>query len=260
MSTKKQILKGKTIGQARLLGSTDKNQPIQNPTTNDVPAPTTSGALKESILAALKAAGSSGLTCSELAAKLGVELKIVAIWFSTTGVKMPEIKKIAAGHFAFLPPPYIYDGEDRRPDVDYALGVAMKAAEAKGWGKHEYDFIKYANIVEFAIDDITASSPYGIKPPTVEVVEPMLDLIDWDNDLTPYPVVWHIWQDAVDEAKGQPTREQVVESKKRMLIEALKQDLQKLPIDRLSQLYVSANDHYRVIRMNRTPHSTQFSS
>jgi hypothetical protein len=58
------------------------------------------GALKEGILAALEAAGSTGAAVTQLAAQLGVEPANVHVWFATTGKKLSHITKIAPGRYA----------------------------------------------------------------------------------------------------------------------------------------------------------------
>jgi len=57
------------------------------------------GGLKTKILAALKAAGDAGVKVTELSKKLGVKNQNVHVWFSSTGKKHPEIKRIGKGHF-----------------------------------------------------------------------------------------------------------------------------------------------------------------
>ena len=53
--------------------------------------------LKERIVGALKAAGKSGATVKDLAAKLGKGSGNVSVWFHTTGKGIREIKKVAPG-------------------------------------------------------------------------------------------------------------------------------------------------------------------
>ncbi|HEY8901282.1 MAG TPA: hypothetical protein VIM61_12790 [Chthoniobacterales bacterium] len=81
--------------------------PKAAPAPKEAPAPKAAapvrakrGALKEGILAALEAAGPEGLSVSELSNKLGVEPANVHVWFSTTGKKLTEISKVAAGRYA----------------------------------------------------------------------------------------------------------------------------------------------------------------
>jgi hypothetical protein len=59
------------------------------------------GELKESILAALKAAGSGGLFVKDLAPKLGAKNQNLHVWFSTTGKSVKGLKKNAAGAWTF---------------------------------------------------------------------------------------------------------------------------------------------------------------
>lgn len=51
------------------------------------------GALKESILAALKAAGPEGLGAKELSTSLNVPNQNIHVWFSSTGKKIPGLRK-----------------------------------------------------------------------------------------------------------------------------------------------------------------------
>jgi len=53
------------------------------------------GQVTANILAELKAAGSAGITVSDLSKKLGASYKNVYIWFATTGKKQTGLKKIA---------------------------------------------------------------------------------------------------------------------------------------------------------------------
>ena len=57
------------------------------------------GALKESILGALKAAGDKGITVKELSQKLGVKNQNVHVWFSSTGRKLGTIQKVGSGRY-----------------------------------------------------------------------------------------------------------------------------------------------------------------
>jgi hypothetical protein len=56
--------------------------------------------LKEPLLKALKAAGSSGITVKELAAKLKVKPGNVFSWFYTTGKKIKGISKIGEARYS----------------------------------------------------------------------------------------------------------------------------------------------------------------
>ncbi len=60
------------------------------------------GALKERIVGLLEAAGKEGVTVKEVAAKLGVKPQNIHVWFSSTGRKLKEIKRIAPGQFAWV--------------------------------------------------------------------------------------------------------------------------------------------------------------
>lgn len=60
------------------------------------------GGLKSRILSALKAAGDAGVKVTDLAKKIGVKNTNVHVWFSTTGKKHPDIKKVGKGHFKLV--------------------------------------------------------------------------------------------------------------------------------------------------------------
>lgn len=57
------------------------------------------GAIKKKIIAALKAAGDAGMKVTDLSKKIGVKNANVHVWFSSTGSKLPEIKKVGKGHY-----------------------------------------------------------------------------------------------------------------------------------------------------------------
>jgi hypothetical protein len=57
------------------------------------------GTLKKKIFAALKAAGDAGIKVADLSKKIGVKNANVHVWFSSTGSKLPEIKKVGKGHY-----------------------------------------------------------------------------------------------------------------------------------------------------------------
>lgn len=57
------------------------------------------GQIKKKILAALKAAGDAGMKVTDLSKKIGVKNANVHVWFSSTGSKLPEIKKVGKGHY-----------------------------------------------------------------------------------------------------------------------------------------------------------------
>jgi hypothetical protein len=57
--------------------------------------------LKAPLLKALSAAGSSGITVKELAAKLKVKPGNIFSWFYTTGKKISGIKKIGEAKYAY---------------------------------------------------------------------------------------------------------------------------------------------------------------
>lgn len=57
------------------------------------------GALKASILAALRSAGKSGLTIGELSGKVGARRANLYVWFNGTGRRTRGIKKIGAARY-----------------------------------------------------------------------------------------------------------------------------------------------------------------
>ena len=60
------------------------------------------GQIKKKILAALKAAGDAGMKVTDLSKKIGVKNANVHVWFSSTGKKLPEIKRVGKGHFKLV--------------------------------------------------------------------------------------------------------------------------------------------------------------
>jgi len=58
------------------------------------------GALKEAVLAELKAAGSKGVSVKDLSDKLGVKNQNLHVWFSTTGKTVKGLKKTGTGTWA----------------------------------------------------------------------------------------------------------------------------------------------------------------
>jgi hypothetical protein len=57
------------------------------------------GTIKKKIITALKAAGDAGMKVTDLSKKIGVKNANVHVWFSSTGSKLPEIKKVGKGHY-----------------------------------------------------------------------------------------------------------------------------------------------------------------
>lgn len=58
--------------------------------------------MKESILACLREAGGAGKTSAEIAGELGVLKSRVQSWFSSTGKKCAEVRKIGTGRWRFV--------------------------------------------------------------------------------------------------------------------------------------------------------------
>lgn len=65
------------------------------------------GKFKDKILALLQGAGKEGLSVRDLAGKLGVKPQRMYVWFSASGSRMKEIKKVAPATYAWVssPPP-----------------------------------------------------------------------------------------------------------------------------------------------------------
>ena len=59
------------------------------------------GALKEALLAELKAAGSKGVSVKDLSSKLGVKNQNLHVWFATTGKTVKGLKKAGTGIWAY---------------------------------------------------------------------------------------------------------------------------------------------------------------
>jgi hypothetical protein len=59
------------------------------------------GALKEAILAELKAAGSKGAAVKDLSVKLGVKNQNLHVWFATTGKSVKGLKKTGTGTWSY---------------------------------------------------------------------------------------------------------------------------------------------------------------
>jgi hypothetical protein len=59
------------------------------------------GALKEAILAELKAAGSKGAAVKDLSATLGVKNQNLHVWFATTGKTVKGLKKTGTGTWSY---------------------------------------------------------------------------------------------------------------------------------------------------------------
>jgi transposase len=49
----------------------------------------------------MQAAGKSGVTVKEVAAKLGKSYASISVWIHTIGKRIKEIKKVAPGKFAW---------------------------------------------------------------------------------------------------------------------------------------------------------------
>lgn len=60
------------------------------------------GQLKKRIIAALTAAGKSGITIKDLSEKLGTSYGNISVWFHTTAKGVKQVKKVAPGRFAWV--------------------------------------------------------------------------------------------------------------------------------------------------------------
>lgn len=57
------------------------------------------GALSDSILKTLQAAGDKGITIKDLSKEVGANYRNVSVWFVTTGKKYPKVKKVGPAHY-----------------------------------------------------------------------------------------------------------------------------------------------------------------
>ncbi len=57
------------------------------------------GAIKDAVIAALKAAGPSGIMVKDIAAKTHVNGQKISTWFVTTGKRIKEVQKMGRGRF-----------------------------------------------------------------------------------------------------------------------------------------------------------------
>lgn len=58
------------------------------------------GAVKDSVIAALKEAGEKGIGVKELSLKLGIKNSNLHVWFATTGKAIKGLKKVGPGQYA----------------------------------------------------------------------------------------------------------------------------------------------------------------
>jgi len=145
------------------------------------------GALKEGILAALAAAGAEGLSVSELSARLGVEPANIHVWFSTTGKKLSEITKVAAGRYALGAVPSAVEAavETAPEETPVVIEIIEAAAEPAIIEIIEPEpvAVEVVEIVESEPEAPAASFPPEPEPaavePTVEeivIVESVIEL------------------------------------------------------------------------------------
>ena len=95
--------KKRRLSTAAAMGArwTTRKQHVTKPATAKAKGRLSGAPLKEAIIGTLKAAGKSGSTVKDLAAKLGKGYGNVSVWFHTTGRGIREIKKVAPGRFAW---------------------------------------------------------------------------------------------------------------------------------------------------------------
>jgi hypothetical protein len=60
------------------------------------------GALKDAIIELLKGAGKPGIAVKEIAARVNARPGNIHVWFTSTGKKVKEIKKIAPATYAWV--------------------------------------------------------------------------------------------------------------------------------------------------------------
>jgi len=74
---------------------------VSRPTATKAKGRSPGAPLKERIVGTLKAAGKSGVTVKDLAAKLGKSYGHISVWFHTTAKGIKAIKKVEPGRFAW---------------------------------------------------------------------------------------------------------------------------------------------------------------
>jgi nucleoid-associated protein YgaU len=80
-------------------GRAPKAAPVKKTAARSAKSNGRRGALKDSIIDALQAAGEKGIGVKELSEKLGVKNQNVHVWFSSTGRKLANIQKVGAGKY-----------------------------------------------------------------------------------------------------------------------------------------------------------------
>ena len=77
------------------------NKRVSTPAAAKAKGRSSSAPLKEQIVQNLKAAGKTGVTVKDLAAKLGKSYGNISVWFHTTAKGMNQIKKVEPGRFSW---------------------------------------------------------------------------------------------------------------------------------------------------------------
>jgi hypothetical protein len=130
------------------------------------------GAMKAAIIELLTAAGASGLSVQDIAAKLKAKPGNVHAWFSSTGKTVKEIQKLAPGKFgwsgtavpvaAFAPAP-----EAESPVEQKALAQEPKATKAAATKDAIIELVKGAGKAGITVKEIAAK--LGVKRHGVDV-------------------------------------------------------------------------------------------
>jgi transposase len=74
---------------------------VSTPAAAKAKGRSSSAPLKEQIVQNLKAAGKTGVTVKDLAAKLGKSYGNISVWFHTTAKGINQIKKVEPGRFSW---------------------------------------------------------------------------------------------------------------------------------------------------------------
>jgi hypothetical protein len=82
-------------GHYRLSRHASQSTPVAAKATGRKSSKVKRGGLTENVMAALSAAGGSGVTIKDISEKAGTNYRNVAVWFATTGKKNPKIKRVA---------------------------------------------------------------------------------------------------------------------------------------------------------------------
>ncbi len=130
------------------------------------------GAMKAAITELLQAAGASGLSVQEIAAKLKAKPGNVHVWFSSTGKTVKEIKKLAPGKFGWSSTtvPVAAPAAVTKAEKPVAQRLATRKPGAKKAGATKdaiIELVKGAGKAGITVKEIAAK--LGVKPQRIHV-------------------------------------------------------------------------------------------